>query len=828
MLLTLMVGAGEKGYGQISTLSAWSNLFHNTTSPGNLTYTVPTGSNTNRVLVVAIASSQTGVAARPVTITYGSQTLTSVSGDMATTTVRQHTQLYYLNEAGLDAASSTTLAITISGGTTRVTDVFAAVFDNVDQSTPITNSQNYNGGTTNRTAFQFATTLTVNANDLAVEIISSVNTASTTVSTITYATNWTMQSQQTYATTNGVRNAVANRSVPGSNTTDVSATTFGTTSLASMSALSLKYYVPKYFRSLTSGNWNSTSTWQQSYDNSTWGAATTIPSSLDYLVTIQSGHTVTLTTNATASSLTINGNLDLNTFALTGTGTMTVSSTGTLLIGGISNFPTGFTTNTLSSGSTVNYDNGGSQTVAGVNYTNLILSGSGAKTLQAGTTSIAGTLTFSGTASATAVIGLTIDGDVILGSGTTFTAGAFTHNVAGNWTNNGGTFTSGTGTVTMIGTPKTIGGTSSTTFNNLTLGTSSTQRYTLGASQAVNGVLTVTNNVLLTLGSYNVTLGALSTISIATPYAGCMIVADGAGELRKIFTGNGSFTFPIGDATDGSAIYSPITLNFISGTYAVDAYASVKVTDTKHPNNSSVTNYLTRYWTLGQSGISAFSCNVTGAFDWSADIVGDWAKQSTAEYTGSLPWIIYSSLPSASTFTANGVTNFGDFTGVDLPTTITTSTTTGSPFCAGTNVSVPFTITGTYTSGNTFTAQLSNASGSFASPVAIGSITQTTAGTIAAVIPAGTSTGAGYRIRVVSTLPVVTGSDNGNNLIINAVSSSLSTTGGLICIGSTATLSASGAATGDRYKWYDAVTGGNLLKTSTDNTDNTYLTPVLG
>jgi hypothetical protein len=48
-----------------------------------------------------------------------------------------------------------------------------------------------------------------------------------------------------------------------------------------------------------------------------------------------------------------------------------------------------------------------------------------------------------------------------------------------------------------------------------------------------------------------------------------------------------------------------------------------------------------------------------------------------------------------------------------------------------------------------------------------------------------------------------------------------------ICIGSSATLSASGAISGEKYRWYNAATGGTLLKTSTNNSDNTFTTPVL-
>ncbi|MFD1001149.1 T9SS type A sorting domain-containing protein [Ohtaekwangia kribbensis] len=100
---------------------------------------------------------------------------------------------------------------------------------------------------------------------------------------------------------------------------------------------------------------------------------------------------------------------------------------------------------------------------------------------------------------------------------------------------------------------------------------------------------------------------------------------------------------------------------------------------------------------------------------------------------------------------------------------ITTSTITGSPFCAGAAVNVPYTISGTFTSGNIFTAQLSDATGSFASPVAIGTLTSINAGTINATIPFTTASGTAYRVRVVSSNPVTTGSNNGANLTVNAL-----------------------------------------------------------
>ncbi|HET9503537.1 MAG TPA: Ig-like domain-containing protein [Hymenobacter sp.] len=89
--------------------------------------------------------------------------------------------------------------------------------------------------------------------------------------------------------------------------------------------------------------------------------------------------------------------------------------------------------------------------------------------------------------------------------------------------------------------------------------------------------------------------------------------------------------------------------------------------------------------------------------------------------------------------------------------------------CAGAALSVPFTAAGTFAAGNVFTAQLSDAAGSFAAPVAIGTLASTSGGTIAATVPAATAGGGGYRVRVVSSNPAVTGTDNGSAITITAL-----------------------------------------------------------
>ncbi|GAA4037212.1 hypothetical protein GCM10022386_23750 [Flavobacterium cheonhonense] len=243
-MLVLLLG-GTVANAQVTTLQNWSVLYNNTsTNQQTVSYTVPTGSNSNRILAVAIASSQTSAGSRTVSISYGGRNLTLAAGDMTSTTPRQHTAIYYLNEADLDLASNTNLVFRVSGQSTRVTTVWAAVFDYVDQTTPVTDSENYNTGTGTADPFVFGTALTINANDQAVLVVSSLRSGSTTPRTYSFPTNFTSANEQTWTTTDGVRNGVGNRSVPTSNTSSTCSTNLSNATLGSMTGVSFKGCVP--------------------------------------------------------------------------------------------------------------------------------------------------------------------------------------------------------------------------------------------------------------------------------------------------------------------------------------------------------------------------------------------------------------------------------------------------------------------------------------------------------------------------------------------------------------------------------------------------------
>jgi hypothetical protein len=106
-------------------------------------------------------------------------------------------------------------------------------------------------------------------------------------------------------------------------------------------------------------------------------------------------------------------------------------------------------------------------------------------------------------------------------------------------------------------------------------------------------------------------------------------------------------------------------------------------------------------------------------------------------------------------------------TKVDTVLIVTNPLSTTS-FCPKASLSVSFEAAGIFKAGNVYTAQISNASGSFASPTKIGTLTSTTnKGIISATLPVTLAAGTAYRIRVISNKPAVTGSPNTTNLTVN-------------------------------------------------------------
>lgn len=104
--------------------------------------------------------------------------------------------------------------------------------------------------------------------------------------------------------------------------------------------------------------------------------------------------------------------------------------------------------------------------------------------------------------------------------------------------------------------------------------------------------------------------------------------------------------------------------------------------------------------------------------------------------------------------TTNGYSNSISVhrSGIDNSFTVNVGST-DTLVCAGGFINVPVVANGPYDANNIFTVELSDASGSFANPVIIGSAAAFSSITITCTVPLGTVAGTGYRIRIISTSP---------------------------------------------------------------------------
>lgn len=321
-------------------------------------------------------------------------------------------------------------------------------------------------------------------------------------------------------------------------------------------------------------------------------------------VTIDDANTLSLIVNCTANLLTTT-NINNTSLGISGGGTLTVNefvfnkkpgnNDATFIVGAGTTLVTGqlskgngnvgtwnMTVNgtlkmsssfeldnlTANTGSTIEY-NGSSQVIVGINYDNLVLSGTDQKTLSSATTQVSGNLTITGSAIVTAVTGLDIGGNFTLGASASFTAGSYTHSIEGNWINNGGSFSAGTGTINLDGVNQSIGGNSGTTFNNLT--TNGTGIKALGNNTIVNNSLVVNTPAPISIGN--------NTLTLRGPISGGGEL-DGSSSSNLVISGNVG-TIRFNQSTPSSRSLNDLTLNNGSSAVlgsALDLYGAINLT----------------------------------------------------------------------------------------------------------------------------------------------------------------------------------------------------------------------------------------------------------
>ncbi len=118
--------------------------------------------------------------------------------------------------------------------------------------------------------------------------------------------------------------------------------------------------------------------------------------------------------------------------------------------------------------------------------------------------------------------------------------------------------------------------------------------------------------------------------------------------------------------------------------------------------------------------------------------------------------------------------NAGPITPTPEPYTITTGALAVTSIRTGISFAVPYTKTGAYERYvNEFRVELSDAQGSFLNPVVIGAYA--VRNPIHARVPAGTPSGTGYRVRVVSTSPYIIGTESQPFTVVGVESNTITT-----------------------------------------------------
>lgn len=422
LIMVILLFCGMSVSAQITQRGTGTTATTNTTS---LSINKPTGVIQGDVMIAVIFQYRSGGTA---SITPPTGWTSIVGGQIGNATRIGHT--YYKVATGSEPASYT---FTMASGGTNASAGAIAAFYNVNTSSVLnaTGTFTLNTANTNSVGASAITTTAANTAVLMMGMAGGTNSNRTW-------SGWTTTSPGALTELADASRNYASAGIAFANKTSTGTTGAGSATLSGSVArgagvLVALNYAPIQYRSKISGNWNEPTNWERSTDNGvTWYESFNYPTSTENaLVTIQTGHTITLTQVETVGSLIINGTLDANTYTLTGTTDFTVNSTGTVIIGGASNLPSGFVAYVLNSGSTVNYDGNMDQTVGVTTYSNLILSGSGTKTYTVTAATVANnvvvnsgvTLALNGTNTLTPV-SATVDGAVTVSNTAGFVKGS--------------------------------------------------------------------------------------------------------------------------------------------------------------------------------------------------------------------------------------------------------------------------------------------------------------------------------------------------------------------------------------------------------------------
>ena len=347
---------------------------------------------------------------------------------------------------------------------------------------------------------------------------------------------------------------------------------------------------------------------------------------------------------------------------------LSVANGATLKIGGARPLPQYFTTYMFGATSTVEF-NGINQTIANKLYGNLILSGSGTKTMPGAAMTLAGNFTTSGTVTATAAQALTVNGNFTIGLGTTFCGSTYSHSVKGNFSKSG-TFNANTSTFTFNGSSaQTITG--ATTFNNFTLNnTKPVNALTLNSCITVNGIFSFTDGHLITTSSNILTLGAVGSVSLnGSPQDSSFVKGP---MIQTVATTSGvTKCFPVGKGTIVHQVYLTVTHSSATSTQYTCEYinsSAMALGYTFPPTLDKVSDV--GYWTINKGPGASVTTAMVKLYYYAYDVVTDAPHLRIAKDNGAAAWVDLGGagtiIPSGSIASTNNFTYFCKFSLANL------------------------------------------------------------------------------------------------------------------------------------------------------------------
>lgn len=551
-----------------------------------------------------------------------------------------------------------------------------------------------------------------------------------------------------------------------------------------------------------------------------------------------SGGSMVVTSSATATLGAAGVVLSSGTLTLTPSATLSLGITGGFTINGgaasIANTTAGTTligATNISSGSIVS-SNASTLTIAGITQSGGAITmssaasvGTGALTLSAGTARFAptvgtttfGTVNVSGTAALTAANTTTLNGGAITQTGGAVTLSGSAATSLGASTISGGNFS----VLTSAGTT-TLGAMAVSSSAIVALSNAST--LTVGAITQTGGTITISNSAVANTAALTLTGGTMvrngsanSTTSAAVVINGGALTLSNTAGVITLTSGvtitTGSLTVaPSGSGLNvntgalningGSFLLAPsagttLTMGAVrlgGGTFSTAGISAANIV----VNGGVLTLATSSTITLG-SGVSydlkfattsgAWAGTTLTIYGWQGDYVGGSGSKGRISFGTTATGLLAANLSKITFVDGSGVS----YPAVQLSTgevvpkaTITTGTVTYTPpmYSDVTNaISVAYTYTGPVPTA--VNVELSDNTGSFASPSVIGTGASSP---VAATIPSAIAVGA-YKVRVVETAPLaVTGSAStsfniiGHPPIISSVSSYTAAVGSTITI----------------------------------------------